>query len=141
MSTETNKALTRRFHEYFDKADWDGMRAVISPSVVSYYSGAEGPQDFDAFAATGKRFLDAFSQSRHVVLDQVAEGDRVASRMEWSAVHTGNFNGIPATGRPIKMEIIVFDRVADGRIVEHRGFFDMMGLLGQIGAMPGAQAA
>lgn len=138
MSTEINKLATRRFHEGFDKGDFAAMEAVISADVRSYYPGAEDGVGFDGFKATGQAFIDAFSQSRSLIQDQVAEGDRVATRLEWSAVHTAPFNGIPPTNRPVRMQIFVIDRFENGKIVEHRAAFDVMGLLQQLGAVPAA---
>lgn len=140
MSSESNKALVRRFNDAFDRGDFDGMKACVAKDVVATASGAPGPMDFDAFAGMGKVFLDAFSQSRHIVADQVCEGDIVATRASWSAVHTGSFNGIPPSNRPVKVDMVVFDHIKDGRIVAHHGAFDIMALLGQIGAMPAAAA-
>lgn len=141
MNTQGNKAIAFHFHELFDKGDFEGMRSLLSPDVKAYFTGAEGAQDRAAFEGAGKMFLSAFSQSRHEIGDQVAEGDRVASRFVWSAIQSGDFNGVPPTGRPIKMDIFIIDRIVDGKIIEHRGYFDLMGLLQQIGAMPVPAAA
>jgi steroid delta-isomerase-like uncharacterized protein len=138
MSTETNKLVARRFFEAFDKLDWDAALAVLSTDLKAYTAGMGGPMDRAAFEGFGRAFAEAFSQGRHVVLSQVAEGDMVATRGEWSAVNTGPFNGMPATNRPVKVDMTVFDVVRDGRIVEHRALFDMATMMGQLGAIPAA---
>lgn len=138
MSTETNKSTTLRVHECFDRGDWAAMRALMAPGMRAYSSGIDQAQDADALEATVRGFFSAFSQSRHLPREQIADGDRVATRLEWSAIHTGTFNGIPPSNRPVKMEVMVFDRYVDGRIAEHRAVFDIMGLLAQIGAVPAA---
>ena len=139
MSTQTdNIAVVRRFNDAFDRADWATMKACMSPGVTAYATGAPGPMDFDAFVGMGKMFLDGFSQSRHVVEDQIASGDVVATRGKWSAIHSGTFNGVPATNRPVSIDIMIFDHVQDGRIVKHYGALDVMGLMAQIGALQAA---
>jgi predicted ester cyclase len=138
MSSESNKAVVKRFNDAFDRGDWATMKACVAPDVVATATGAPGPMDFDGFVGMGKVFLDAFSQSRHVVADQVAEGDVVATRGTWSAVHTGTFNGIAATNRPVRIDIAIFDHIKDGKIVAHHGALDVMGLMAQIGAMQAA---
>ena len=138
MSSEGNKALVKRFNDAFDRGDFEGMKACVSKDVVATASGAPGPMDFETFVAMGKVFVDAFSQSRHIVADQVCEGDIVATRASWSAVHSGSFNGIPASNRPVKVDMVVFDHIKDGKIVAHHGAFDIMALLTQIGAMQAA---
>lgn len=141
MSTETHKAVIRRFHAAFDKGDFEGMRACIAPGLVAYHTGVTGPQDFAAFEQMGRAFMSGFSQSRNLVEDQVAEGDRVATRVNWTAIHSGTFNGIPPSNRPVQMDVYVFDRFENGKIVDHRAVFDVMGLLQQIGAIPAEAAA
>ena len=139
MSTQTdNIAVVRRFNDAFDRADWTAMKACVSPNVAAYATGAPGPMDFDAFVGMGKLFLDGFSQSRHVVEDQIASGDIVATRGKWSAIHSGTFNGVPATNRPVSIDIVIFDHVQDGKIVKHYGALDVMGLMAQIGALQAA---
>jgi predicted ester cyclase len=139
MSTQTdNIAVVRRFNDAFDRADWTTMKACVSPDIAAFATGAPGQMDFDAFVGMGKLFVDAFSQSRHVVEDQIASGDIVATRGKWSAVHTGTFNGVPATNRPVSIDISIFDHVRDGKIVKHYGALDVMGLMAQIGALQAA---
>ena len=136
MSTETdNIAVVRRFNDAFDRGDWTTMRACLSPGVAAYATGAPGKMNLDAFVGMGQQFLDAFSQSQHTFGDQIAQGEVVATRASWSAIHTGAFNGIPPTNRPVKIDIMVFDHVRDGRIVEHYGALDVMSLMAQIGAV------
>src|SRR5271167_4617707 len=48
--------------------------------------------------------------------EQITEGDKVASRFEWTGTHKGEFLGIPATGRPVRVWGIVIDRLESGRI-------------------------
>jgi predicted ester cyclase len=139
MSTPTdNIAVVRRFNDAFDRADWTTMRACVSPAIEAFATGAPGPMDFEGFVGMGKTFLEAFSQSRHVVEDQIASGNVVATRAKWSAVHSGTFNGVPATNRPVSIDIMIFDHVQDGKIVKHYGALDVLGLMGQIGAMQAA---
>jgi predicted ester cyclase len=139
MSTQTdNIAVVRRFNDAFDRADWTTMRTCVSPAVAAYATGAPGQMDFDAFVGMGQVFLDAFSQSRHITEDQIAAGDVVATRGKWSAIHSGSFNGVPATNRPVSIEIMVFDHMQDGKIVKHYGALDVMSLMAQIGALQAA---
>lgn len=60
----------------------------------------------------------------------------VFNRVTWRGIHTGEFNGIPATGRPIELRGINLFKLKDGRIVEQRAELDFFGLLQQIGAIP-----
>jgi steroid delta-isomerase-like uncharacterized protein len=71
-------------------------------------------------------------------LEQISEGDKVASRFEWTGTHKGTFLGIPPTGKAVRVWGIVIDRLVEGRIKETRIIMDTMGMLMQMGMMPGA---
>ena len=68
--------------------------------------------------------------------DQIAEGDRVASRWAASATHTGPVMGMPPTGKTVQVTGVNVARFADGKIVESWFNFDMLTLLQQLGAIP-----
>ena len=66
----------------------------------------------------------------------VAEGDKVLTRFEWTGTHRGEFLGVPATGRPVKVWGTVIDRFEDGKIKDSRIIMDRLGLMTQLGAFP-----
>jgi predicted ester cyclase len=68
----------------------------------------------------------------------LAEADLVAVRVQAGGTHTGAPfpPGIPATGRSMTWKEVHIFRCADGRITEHWGVFDMLGILQQLGAIP-----
>jgi steroid delta-isomerase-like uncharacterized protein len=70
------------------------------------------------------------------IQEQIAEHDKVASRFEWTGTHNGEFLGIPATGRPVRVWGIVIDRLQDGRIKDTRIIMDTLGLMAQLGVFP-----
>jgi predicted ester cyclase len=69
------------------------------------------------------------------VLDQVAEGDKVATRWRALGTHRGVFAGVPATGRRVAITAIHLHRVAGGRLAEHWEAIDLLPLLRQLGAI------
>jgi len=53
-----------------------------------------------------------------------------------TGTHTGDFFGFPATGKKISFTGIYIVQIANGKIIEHWGEEDSVGLLQQLGAMP-----
>lgn len=135
MSTETNKQTARSFLQAADDADFEAWRAIASPDLVASANGGD-PMSRDEFEGMVHGIVGAFSNGRHLIEAQVAEGDTVATRLTWTALHTGDFNGVPASNRPVRISGDAFDRIEDGRLVEHHAQFDLMALLTQIGAVP-----
>ena len=66
----------------------------------------------------------------------VAEGDRIVSYGAWTGTHLGEFFGIPATGRTVRVEAWTKDRYQDGQLVQSRIIMDVVGMLTQLGAIP-----
>jgi predicted ester cyclase len=59
----------------------------------------------------------------------------VLTRFEWTGTHRGEFLGVPATGRPVKVWGMVIDRFHEGRIKETRIIMDIFGMMMQMGAL------
>jgi|SRR5208283_2551835 len=78
-------------------------------------------------------FLKAFPDRKLTIEDQLAEGDKVATRITMQATHTGNLPGIPATGRAVRIESMHICRLSNGRIAEEWEIFDALGMLRQLG--------
>lgn len=136
--SEANKAIVRSILERADKSDITLIDDLVDPSYVDHNpppfqgpaTGAQGARD--AFNAA----VEIFSDWRHEVLDQYAEGDYVITRVRGTGRHTGEFLGVPASNNDVTMDGIAIHRVVDGKVVEHWGQVDALALLMQMGALP-----
>ena len=135
MRTETNKKQSRSIQECHDRGELDAMMAVMSPDLIATANGG-GAMNRAQFDGMVRMIAASFSNGRHVFDNQVTKGDWVATRMTWTALHTGDFNGIPASNRPVSVATSVYDRFKDGKIVEHHALFDVMGMITRIGTIP-----
>jgi steroid delta-isomerase-like uncharacterized protein len=141
MHEERNKRIVRRFvEEYQTGADERAFVELLAPDVVDHSRppgiapGAEGVrQQFDSFRA-------ALPDFRAIILDQVAEADKVVTRKVFRGTHEGELAGMPPTGGQVEITVIDIVRVQDGRIVEHWNVVDQLGLLRQLGAVPAPMA-
>ena len=136
MTTDANKTVVRRFLEHVARGDIDAALELLAPEALVHLAGAPGPLDRAAFAHFGRAFHAAFADEQLVIEDQVAEGNTVATRITETATHAGAFQGLPPTGKRIRITGIWIDRVADGKIVERWSEFDQLGMLQQLGALP-----
>lgn len=132
-----NATIVRRFvDEVITQGDIDSAAEFVCEDVVEQVPfpgqgpGLEGLKD----VLRGMRA--AFPDLIFSIHEQVAEGDKVASRFEWTGTHKGTFLGVPATGRPVRVWGIVIDRLQAGRIQETRIIMDIFGLMMQLGAIP-----
>jgi predicted ester cyclase len=82
----------------------------------------------------------AFPDLNFAISEQIAEGDKVASRFEWVGTHKNEFLGVAATGRQVRVWGIVIDRLQEGRIKDTRIIMDTLGLMMQLGVFPSPPA-
>jgi steroid delta-isomerase-like uncharacterized protein len=133
---QLNKALARRFFDEAPSIDPARLGEIYADDYRDHDPMNEG----DAFGLDALReelgmYRTAFD-FRFTVEDQVAEGDRVATRWTWTGRHHGSFLGVEATGRDVVMTGTTTHRIRDGRIVEGWWNYDALGLARQIGSVP-----
>jgi steroid delta-isomerase-like uncharacterized protein len=129
------KSLHHRWIQSFNDRDWQTESAIRAESFRAWLSGMDQPLDNEAWSGFLSAFTAGFPDARIAIESCIAEDDTVATRWTITGTHRGVFQGIPATGRTIRFGGIEYNRVADGKIVEHRAMFDNIALLRQIGAL------
>ncbi len=111
----------------------------IAGDLVDHSALPGLPPGLDGAKAIFSMIRAGFSDHDAVIHDQIAEGDKVATRKTFTGTHDGEFLGVPPTGRRVTIEVIDIVRVQDGRIVEHWNTVNLLGALQQMGAAPGGQ--
>ena len=122
-----------RRDEYFDKLYEDDI-------VLHGYT----PEPLTTKAAVKgfyQVFLAAFPDTHADIEAMYVEGDALTLRLRFSGTHTGTFQGIPPSGRPISIGGITILRFGAQRCVERWAVADFLGLMIQIGAIPAPTAA
>ena len=136
--SDRNKALiTSLVDDVWNTARYDRVEELVSRDYVGHPSGVVGTEAYEHYYVD---LRSAFPDLEFTVEDQIAEGDRVATRWTARGTHRGPFSGIPATGRPGTIAGTSTHRIADGRVVECWTTMDELGLLRQIGAIPAPEA-
>ena len=141
MSSDTNRALTRRFYEQA----LNGRRAQVIDDIA-----AAGYDEHDPLPGQGEgreglknritMLVDGLAPT-FTIEDLIAEGDRVVVRWTNSGRHVGNFLGAAPTDRPYAIAGIDIYRVEDGRLAEHWHVVDQLSLLQQLGLIPAPDGA
>jgi steroid delta-isomerase-like uncharacterized protein len=90
----------------------------------------------DGLKETLTRLRRAFPDSQWRVEEQIAEDNSVLTRFLWSGTHQGEFLGIPATNRVIRVWGMVIDRFEDRKVKSTRILFDTWSLMQQLGVVP-----
>ncbi len=134
--SEANKAIVRRLIEEMDKGNLDILDELLSTDYGYHFPGSPEPLDRQAHKESARAFYEAFPDLRHTIEDQIAEGDRVVTRLTNRGTHRGEIMGVQPTGSATAFGVIDISRVSNGRIVEEWIQGDLLGLLKQIGVFP-----
>ena len=122
MAPEENKALVRRLSDAFNDQDLGAFDEILSPELSQEWKDAL-PGIYQTFAG------------HHIdITDLIAEHDKVVARVATRGSHSGEFEGVPATGKQWKNVGVFFIRVENGKVAELETLFDVLGHLKHLGA-------
>jgi len=123
-------------YDLINAHDIDGLGATLADDFVEHEElpgeapGRAGVMDFFRMQ------IAAFPDFAMTVEDLVDGGDKLVARVRLTGTNTGEFMGMPATGRAVDIELIDIMRFADdGLVHEHWGVADQMAMMEQLGAV------
>ena len=130
MKLERNKALVRGYmNEVLNKDNLAAFDSYFSPDVV--FNNTKGLKQQ---LASNQTLRSAFPDLRLVIEDQIAEGDKVVTRVTFHGTHQGEFRGNAPTGKQVRYSGIAIDRIVEGKVVEMWHIADSQSLMRQVGA-------
>lgn len=134
MSANATKNLVRQFYQALFR-DLDAALDCIADDYVDHNNEQAGrrPEILRAHVAG---MLTTFPDFSMKIEDLIAEDDRVVTRVTGEGTHAGRWMNIEPTGSVVKVKGVNIDRVSNGRIVEHWGEADTIGMLLQMGVNP-----
>jgi predicted ester cyclase len=122
MSIDEQKATVRRLTDAMNAHDEATLEAVATPTVARQLKDAI-------------QWVYATYEGHHIeVTDMIAEGDTVVVRVATQGGHSGEWEGVPATGIHWTNTGVLFVRFENGKIAQFEGLFDELGHLKQLGA-------
>ncbi|MFZ1311475.1 MAG: ester cyclase [Chitinophagaceae bacterium] len=92
----------------------------------------------DSARAYYANFITGFSNIQFTIKDIFGQGEKLVKHWNFKGTHSGNFFGIPATGKSVSLDGTTLVRMSNGKIAEERDFFDNMDFMTQLGLIPAA---
>ncbi len=135
--SEQNKTTVRRFiEEAWNKGNLGILGEVYTADYAYYGPGGleiKGAEDFKQMV---EAFRSALPDLHCTIEDQLAEGDKVATRWSLRGTHEGELMGVAPTGNEVMMSGTVIHRFEGGKIAEARDMWDSLNFMQQLGAVP-----
>lgn len=132
----------RRVYESISTGDIDGLGRILAAEFVDHEELPGLAPTRDGVIAFFRMYVAAFPDLRMTPEDLFQGGDKVVARVRASGTHTGEFMGMPPTGKRFETQLIDIIRFGDdGLAREHWGVFDQLTMLQQLGAIPAGPPA
>ena len=147
MQIQQYKLMFRHMPEmFFNEGDLSLVEQEIEENFVDHVLPPQYPPGVPGLRQFVSEFRAGMPDVHYVVDrltadDLVGEGDRVVQRLLATGTHTGNLFGIPATGRRISWTEIHIGRYEGGKLAEHWGNVDVLGIFQQMGVVPAPAGA
>ncbi|MFD0837531.1 ester cyclase [Mariniflexile aquimaris] len=134
-----NKKDIKMYSETWDQIVNDGNLDLINNTNftedITMISSPENIVGIDNFKAFYQNFITGFSDIQFTVVDIFGEGDNIIKHWNFKGKHTGDFFGIPATGKSVDIEGVTLAKMKDGKIAQEQDFMDNMLFMQQLGIM------
>ncbi len=140
MSEQENLSRFRRLIEQgFSAGDLSVIDDLIGPDCIEHQRGnLSGVEGARKTVATLHEWMTDFELR---IVDVAVAGDKVWSLNRARGVNTGSVMGNPPTGRTVEVDVVDIVRFEDGKVVEHWGIADQLGMMIQLGLVPGRSPA
>jgi steroid delta-isomerase-like uncharacterized protein len=131
-------ATMRRFYDFANNGDIEGFAGLLRDDLIEHAEAPPGiPQTKDGVKQFFAMYFAAFPDLRMEAEDVLVSGDKGVARVRITGTNTGDFMGMPATGKAIDVEGIDIVRFDDeGLAAEHWGLTDTMKMMQQLGVVP-----
>jgi len=136
MSPEENKAIVRRYQQAYSTNNLDDLDELVADDLITHALMPGMPPGLEGGKQIHRMTVAALPDMHVAIEDLLAEGDKVVMRFTATGTFKNEFIGLPPTGKLITFTGISIFRLAGGKIVEHWGQEDELGLMRQLGAIP-----
>src|SRR5712692_7312703 len=141
MSTEQNKAIVRRYRQAHNTNQLDQLDEIVAADLIAHNLLPGLPPGLEGGKMAHMGGVASFPDMQAKTEELIAEEGKVVERWTLSGTYTGaSFMGAPVSGRKFSVTGTSIYRIANGKIVEHWGEMDFLGVLQQLGLAPAGAA-
>lgn len=141
MAGHDNAATARAFNEAFNARDWETAVALTTPDAEitnvatgQTFRGPDGVRQF--MQGWAGAFPDSRTETTAVVADEQGAAIEFTGRGTQTGPLAGPAGEIPATGRTVEVRFAQMMELQHGKIARARLYFDLGGMLQQLGLAP-----
>lgn len=130
------KKYTHIWDEIMNKGKLEMFNDSNFTKDVVMHASPENIVGIDSAREFYANYLTGFSNIQFTINDAFGQGEKIVKYWTFRGTHTGEFFGIPPTGKTVDVEGVTLVRMTGGKIAEEKDFFDNLEFLQQLGLIP-----
>lgn len=138
-----NEQLTSNLKMYEDvwndiinKREIDKINETNFDKNITLITAPENVVGIQGFKDYYQNYLTGFSEVTFTIVDVFGQDDKIVKHWNFKGKHTGDFFGIPATGKEVNVNGVTLVKMNNGKISQEQDFMDNLEFMQQLGIIP-----
>lgn len=124
---------SQTWDDVINNGNLDAINSENFDENITLVSSPENIVGIDAFKDYYSNFVTGFSDVEFTIVDIFGQGDKLVKHWHFKGTHSGEFFGMPASGKSVDVEGTTLVEMKDGKISQEQDFFDNMVFMQQLG--------
>jgi steroid delta-isomerase-like uncharacterized protein len=130
------KMYETTWDKVINEAKLDEINETHFDRNITLVTSPENIVGIEAFRNYYKNYITGFSNVKFTIVDVFGQGDKIVKHWNFKGKHTGDFFGIPATGKNVDVDGVTLVKMKEGKIAQEQDFMDNLEFMQQIGLIP-----
>ena len=122
--------------DIINKRQIDQINETNFDKNITLVTAPENVVGIEGFKAYYQNYLTGFSDVTFTLVDVFGQGDKIVKHWNFKGTHTGEFFGIPASGRKVDIDGVTLVKMKEGKIAQEQDFLDNLSFYQQLGLIP-----
>lgn len=140
---QAQKQLTANLDMYetvwddiINKREIDKINETNFDNSITLITAPENVVGIAGFKEYYQNYLTGFSDITFTIVSVFGQGANIVKHWNFKGTHTGDFFGIPASGKTVDIDGVTLVKMKDGKIAQEQDFLDNLSFYQQLGLIP-----
>lgn len=129
------KMYSQVWDDILNKRQLDMINEAHFQKEVLLKTQPEDVVGLDNFKAYYSNFLTGFSDIEFRIISIFGQGDQLVKHWNFKGTHSGEFFGIPATGKSVNLDGVTLVTMKNGKVAQEQDFMDNSIFMQQLGLL------
>lgn len=133
QTTTDAEEVVRAYEDLWNNRAYSKIPEIVSESFVHRDPAVGEVRGHDGLEAFIREIKTGFPDFQLEIINLLASEQIVMDEAKFTMTHEGEFNDIPPTGREVEFRGMAINRIEDGKLQEHRQYYDRQDFFQQLG--------